>query len=89
MYGSYMNKNLPYELNTLFKDSKELKENENNIFDLKDPDKPLKEYSGKTMKSFWTRFNRDVALALKDNPSFIKGNGDIQMQRRKANWLEQ
>ena len=89
MYGSYMNKNLPYELNTLFEDSKELKENENNIFDLKDSDKPLKEYSGKTMKSFWTRFNRDVALTLKDNPSFVKGNSDIQMQRRKANWLEQ
>ena len=89
MYGAYMNKNLPYELSTLFEDSKELKKNENNIFDLKDSDKPLKEYSGKTMKSFWTRFNRDVALALKDNPSFVKDNGDIQMQRRKANWLEQ
>lgn len=89
MYGAYMNKNLPYELNTLFEDSKELKKNENNIFDLKDSDKPLKEYSGKTMQSFWTRFNRDVALALKDNPSFVKDNGDIQMQRRKANWLEQ
>lgn len=88
MYGAHMNKNLPYELNTLFEDSKELKANENNIFDLKDTDKPLKEYSGTTMKSFWTRFNRDVALTLKDNPSFIKGNGDIQMQRRKANWLE-
>lgn len=88
MYGAWMNKNLPYDLNTLFEDSKELKENENNIFNLKDADKPLKEYSGKTMKSFWERFNRDVAIALKDNPSFIKENGDIQMQRRKANWLE-
>lgn len=89
MYGSWMNKNLPYEISTLFDDSKELKKNENNIFDLKDASKPLKEYSGSTMKSFWERFNRDVALTLKDNPSFIKENGEIQMQRRKANWLEQ
>ena len=89
MYGAYMNKNLPYDISTLFDDSKELKENENVIFNLKDADKPLKEYSGKTMRDFWERFNRDVALTLKDNPSFIKGNGEIQMQRRKANWLAQ
>lgn len=89
MYGQHMNRRLPYDLNTLFEDSRELKENENNIFDMKDANKPLKEYSGATMISFWNRFNRDVALTLKDNPSFIKGNGEIQMQRRKANWLEQ
>lgn len=79
LYGEYMEGNLPYELSSLFAMNDKLKEVENTIFDRKDKGKAIINFKG-SLKSIWTGFNSDVAVALNDNINFVK-DGALQVQR--------